>query len=411
MEDDYKNHHYVPQWYQKKFMIDGESLLWYLDLKPRTFTSSNGKTYNQKSLRRQGSAKCFAQNDLYTTSLTSIRSKDVEKYFFGRIDSQGKTAVDFWNEFNHTTSPHDFFEGLLTYMSTQKLRTPKGLSWLKEYSGSLDKNKILATMVNIRNIYCATWADCVWQIADAELSAIKFIVSDHPVTVYNRACGPKSGWCSGSNDPDILYNATHTIFPLSFDKVLIMTNLSWVRNPYQKEMNLKPNPELFRDTIIRINDIQITRKMSDQEVLEINFIIKSRACQFIAAAKEEWLYPEKNISKSNWNTFGNGYLCMPDPRSIHLGGELFWGGLNGSPGGAMDEYGRSPFNPEYRREGTSLKEGPTLHRFQGEFSRLHGKRRRGRSISVMDLDNEEDDDDFHQYHLGLEQQYKKKNKH
>jgi hypothetical protein len=49
---------------------------------------------------------------------------------------------------------------------------------------------------------------------------------------------------------------THTYFPLSIGKILILTNLAWVRNPYQSERKVHPNPMLFRDTIFMFTDIQ-----------------------------------------------------------------------------------------------------------------------------------------------------------
>ncbi|MFY9457635.1 MAG: hypothetical protein WAP23_01755, partial [Candidatus Spechtbacterales bacterium] len=134
---------------------------------------------------------------------------------------------------------------------------------------------------------------------------------------------------------------------------------------------------------------------------EINFIIKSRASRYIAAAKEEWLYPERHISKSNWNTFGHGYLLMPDPRAIHWGGEIMWGNNDGT-GGAMDEYGRRPWDPDYNKESKTHSEGDTLQWFQGEFAKLFGPYRRGRCMQAMTIENERDSEEFHQYHLGLQ---------
>jgi hypothetical protein len=67
-------------------------------------------------------------------------------------------------------------------------------------------------------------------IADASFSPTKFIVSDHPVTLYNPGCFPQSKCCRGHQDPDIRLVGTHTIFPLSRDKLLILTNVSWVRS-------------------------------------------------------------------------------------------------------------------------------------------------------------------------------------
>ncbi len=63
--------------------------------------------------------------------------------------------------------------------------------------------KALIELQRMQDLYCATWTECVWQIADASQSQTKFIISDHPVTVYNRACPHLSKYCSGANDPDI----------------------------------------------------------------------------------------------------------------------------------------------------------------------------------------------------------------
>ena len=64
------------------------------------------------------------------------------------------------------------------------------------------------------------------------------------------------------------------MFPLSLDRILILTNLSWVRNPYQSETRLRPNPNPLRSAIFSMLDIQTERRLSEQEVRQINFIIK-----------------------------------------------------------------------------------------------------------------------------------------
>jgi hypothetical protein len=216
-------------------------------------------------------------------------------------------------------------------------------------------------------------------------------------------------WCRENSDPDIAFQGTHTIFPLSLEKILILTNLSWVRNPYQSEVRLRPNPNPWRTTIFSFLDIQTLRHLQEQEVREINFIIKNRALHYIAAAKEEWLYPDRYVSKSNWNEFGHGYLLMPDPRGIQLGGEIFIG-YRGGGAASFDAYGRRPWQPDYDKESKGLIEGPSLDRFKGEFARLFGPFRRGRAFSFDRLDNEHDDDEYHQYHLSLEAKQKKPRK-
>lgn len=82
------------------------------------------------------------------------------------------------------------------------------------------------------------------------IAPTKLIVSDHPVTVYNRACSPNSlHWCQGADDPDIRLHATHTLFPLSLDRLLILTNRSWACSPRRLAIESRPNPDLFRGAV------------------------------------------------------------------------------------------------------------------------------------------------------------------
>lgn len=403
MSTEYRNNHYVPEWYQKRFIDPGQKdrVLYYLDLDPDTLEDSRGISHTARALLRTGPKQCFTEADLYTTRFGELESTKIEQLFFGQIDSNGRKAVEYFETFKHPSINEKAFNDLLLYMSTQKLRTPKGLRWLSDQINLNDQNKVLGFMLNLRQVYCAIWTECIWQIADATQSETKFIISDHPVTVYNRRCGPRSMWCRGANDPDIRYHATHTIFPLSLEKILIFTNLSWVRNPYQKEIDLRPNPNFFRGAIFKVTDIQVLRHLSEQEIREINFIIKSRAFRYVAAGKEEWLYPEKYVSKSDWHDYGNGYLLMPDPRTVNYSDLVMMGNKNGVVTG-FDAYGRRPWQPDFNKEeDEGRKEFDTLHRFKGEFAQLFGQYRRGRSYEMTQLDNERDSDDYHQYHLSL----------
>ena len=160
---------------------------------------------------------------------------------------------------------------------------------------------------------------------------------------------------------------------------------------------------------MKITDIQTARFLSEEEVRQINFIIKSRAHRYIAAAKEDWLYPEKYISKSDWYNYGYGYLLMPDPRAVVYGGQIIIGHKDGTAS-AFDEYGRRPGQEGFKGFDKSGVEEDwnTLHRFQGEFARIFGPYRRGRAFNTTKIDNERDDDEYHQYHLNLENEYKKK---
>lgn len=193
-QDSFRHNHYVPEWYQKRFMPSGQSQYHYLDLTPETCVQ-NGHKYKRRDLQFWGAGKCFAQEDLYTTRWDALENVDIEKYFFGKIDSSGKKAVEYFNNFAHPDVHDTAFHDLMTYMSVQKLRTPKGLRWLREVTCAPDRNTVLITLQGIQNMFCAIWTECVWQIANATNSQTKFIISDQPVTIYNRACFPGSRWC------------------------------------------------------------------------------------------------------------------------------------------------------------------------------------------------------------------------
>ncbi len=407
MSGEYRNNHYVPVWYQKRFLPprQRDKELYYLDLKPDTVTDSRGRLHTKNAVHRLGFRHCFAAKDLYTTRFGSAESTEIEQLFFGPLDAKGRESTEYFTHFEHPSVEKDAFQNALVYMSTQKLRTPKGLGGLMDRVGTTDQDVVLQRMLGIRQLHCAVWTECVWLIADSSQTETKLIISDHPVTVYNRRCGPRSMWCRGYNDPDIGLHGTHTIFALSMEKVLILTNLSWVRKPYQSEVDQRPNPQPWRTAMFNFMEIQTRRHLSEQEVREINFIIKSRALRYVAAARPEWLYPEKFVSKSQWNVFGDGYLLMPDPRGVRFGGEIVIRYRDGRAT-SFDAYGRRPWQPGYNREFESQSEFSSLQRFQGEFARLYGPRRRGRSFAFMQLDPETDDEDFHRYHLGLEEKYK-----
>ena len=129
----FRNNHYVPQWYQERFLDAHakDAKYWYLDLTPETIVANNGKSYVRKNLLHWGAPSCFCETDLYTTKLGSWESTDIERLFFGRIDNAGKRAVEWFDNFDHThfSADSDAFHDLLTFMSVQKLRTPKGIDF------------------------------------------------------------------------------------------------------------------------------------------------------------------------------------------------------------------------------------------------------------------------------------------
>lgn len=377
-----------------------------LDLQPEEVLSGNVK-YRRRSLRLWSPDKVFAQNDLYATKWGTTVNTDIEKFFFGRLDAAASKALDYFTSFDYSKFDERSFQTMLRYLSVQKLRTPKGLAYLTSLLQLDDPNLPLLTLQQLEEMYCAIWTDAVWQIADASQSPTKFIISDHPVTVYNRACPPLSKYCVGHNDPDIRWTATHTYFPLSLDKVLIFTNLSWVRDPYQNEVRAHPNQRLFRTAMFLFTSIQTGRTLTEDEVLQINSITKRRAYRYVAAAEEEWLYPEKRVSTDHWRKLGDGYLLMPEPRLIHMGGEIFLGYKDGTSD-AFGPYGHKPWQRGYKDEARERRESEALQRFQAEWALKHGSKYTAHNEEFMGRSLRESGPEMMDHYKDIVRRYRRK---
>lgn len=404
----FRLNHYVAEWYQRRFLPTDarEQKFYYLDKTPDTIVNK-GHRYQRTDVLRWGPDRCFYQRDLYTARFGAAVSTEIEEAFFGPMDAAGLKAVEYFATFRHPSVEHRLFNHFLSYLSLQKLRTPKGLTVLADMVHSNDQNELLFRLQELHQMYCALWTECAWQIVDASQSPTKFIVSDHPVTAYNQACFPASKWCLEHRDPAIWWSGTHTLFPLSLDKLLILTNLSWVRNPYGNPMHARPNPELFRPAMLDVRAIQTERHLDEREVRVINHIIKQRALRYVAAAEKEWLYPERQIGQVRWDKLTERYFLMPDPRSMVFSTQIVVGYKSG-PAQAYDEYGHHPGQPGFGDQNRQNKEMNSFLAFQGEFARLHGPKRRGRSFELDRLSPVEDDPDFHKYHLKLENDCKKR---
>jgi uncharacterized protein DUF4238 len=404
----YRQNHYVPVWYQERFLPPEikEQKSYYLDLKPDTVVS-NGRPHKRAAVLRWGPKRCFKQQDLYTTRYGNWISTEIEEEFFGKVDAEARPALDYFANFTHPSAEADPFHQLMRYMSIQKLRTPKGLADLGERTRRVDKNHVLMALQELQQIFCSIWTECVWSIADASQSPTKLLLSDHPVTVYNQGCFPASDWCRNHRDPDIWLTGTHTVFPLTLDKVLILTNLSWARYPYSNPIKKRPNPNPFRPAMFNFTQIQTKRMLVEDEVVAINHIIKSRAHRYVAAADKAWLYPEEKIGARRWDKFGKDYLLMPDPRSMTFSDQILIGYGEGRGSDAFDAYGQRPGQPGFDDKARHEFEWEAFHAFQGEFARRFGRKRRGVSFEFMRPDKAEDTEDYHRYHLGLEQKCKK----
>jgi hypothetical protein len=118
-----KRNHYVPQWYQNRFVKEEQPQYWCLDKSKE----SDNTYYNiPKSF--------FQQKHLYTIELFGQKSDALEKLLFGDIDVRGHKAIDIitikdgWN----TEHGHRGWQDFIEFMNAQKLRTPKGLDWIRK---------------------------------------------------------------------------------------------------------------------------------------------------------------------------------------------------------------------------------------------------------------------------------------
>jgi hypothetical protein len=97
---------------------------------------------------------------------------------------------------------------------------------------------------------------------------------------------------------------------------------------------------------------------------------------------------------------------MPDPRSVIVSEEIMIGHENRPPE-IFDAYGRRPGQPGFKDENLAKRERETHYSFQGEYARLFGPKRRGISHDLGGGQESEDSSEFHQWHLSLEQKYRR----
>src|SRR5688572_14739660 len=136
-------HHYVPRWYQKRFLLPGQSKYYLLDLRPDTLVSGRVR-YERRAVRHLGPASCFYEDKLYTLKLGNWSTDEIEKRFFGAIDTQGRRAVEVFTDYSgYSKAVHENFNALPTYMDAQRFRTPRGLDHLRSLADLRDHNRAL----------------------------------------------------------------------------------------------------------------------------------------------------------------------------------------------------------------------------------------------------------------------------
>lgn len=341
-----RNNHYVPQWYQEGFFEPGQNTLAYLDMQPCRKVLRNGRVIIANSLFDAPTSRAFRQLDLYSTFFGTSVNDEIERRLFGNIDGRGSKAVRAFVGAD-VREWHHHFQTLFEFIDIQKIRTPKGLDWLKAQYPRLTQNELMVEMQGIRMMHCTIWTEGVREIVSAEDAGVKFILSDHPVTIYNYAVAPDAQGCSYPYDPSIALKASQTIFPFSRDYCLILTNLEYARDPSARPLDKRTFARNFRNSMVRTDAFVRTRKLTDHEVTRINFILKARACRYIAAGRKDWLYPERTVTEP-WRDIA-ATLMPPKDELWHFGGEMF-AQFNDGYVHYQDEFGRTEKGRDFLRK-------------------------------------------------------------
>ncbi len=333
-----RNNHYVPQWYQAGFFEPGRSSLAYVDMTPDRRVLPDGRVIVQNSAWDDTStSRAFRQKDLYSTFFGTSVNDEIERRLFGDIDGRGSKAVRAFIGTDECEW-HQHFETFFEFLDIQKIRTPKGLDWLKAQYPAISQNELMFEMQGIRMLHCTIWVGGVREIVSAEDSDVKFITSDHPVTIYNHAVPPTDGVCAYPLDPGIALRGSQTLYPMDRDHCLILTNLEYAKDPSTDPLQKRTFARNYRQSVTKIDSFIRERKLTAQEVAEINFIIKKRARRYIGGGRKEWLYPERTVTRP-WSELRKT-LMPPELGLFEFGGEIFVQYESGDVH-YQDEFGRT----------------------------------------------------------------------
>lgn len=330
-----RDNHYVAQWYQKGFMSDGENKLWHLTTK--MILLPNGELKKIENKKKFTSAQKFYAKDLYSIFFGENVNDEIERKLFGPIDNNGFKAINAFLT-DDQTEWHNNFLNFFTYMDAQRIRTPKGLDWLMSKYPTLNQIQLMSEMQKIRLINCSLWSECIRELVSAEESEVKFVISDHPITIYNKACPPDSDYCEYPNDPDIAFKGSQTLFPLDKNRCLILTHNEYAKDPINTDpLELRANIKRSRESFVSTVEFINTRKLTLEEVTKINYIFKKCSKESIAAGCEDWLFPENEI-KVEWGELQD--VLLPPKDKIHTYDDMFVKFDDGSIH-YQDQYGRS----------------------------------------------------------------------
>jgi hypothetical protein len=312
------SHHYVPQWYQRKFLPAEGGEFFVLDKTPATSVQcADGRVrpIGARTILRRGTHKLFQRAGLYSVALRGVPEDAIERFLFGKIDNDGARASALFCSWPRSMgfgpprgefpdgygNPGHRMMDLLTFMNAQKVRTPKGIDQIRHSLARAGKiaagnNAVMAYLMARRQLNCTVWAEGVWEIFSAKESKTKFLLADDPVTQYNCDCYPASDPCRYPWDPNAFWRGTRVIYPLSADQLLVISHVEHVDDPSrQKARRDRRNARSYDEAVVSYADI-----INERKVATVNWILKTRAVKYVASVTEDDLYPEKIVGNPRW---------------------------------------------------------------------------------------------------------------
>lgn len=325
-----------------------------------------------REIERWGPPKCFQEANLYSVQVPGFPKDQFEKAFFGEYDASGAAAVEEVAKAGHRVAiSHSGYQNFFAYLSIQALRTPKGLAWLMNRLGvGATKRELLELLAHLRYIRSVMWVESFQEVLYTDSKDIGFLITDHPVTSYNKACHSESAECRFPNDPDPAWKGTQTIFPMDAKRCFVLTHAEYAHNQNITHQLRRPrtNARLFGNTIAKTHQI-VHREVSENEVASINQILKLRAKRYLAAPHEHWLYPEEVCERIQWPNLGTP--LVPKTELWRNTGGVYIG-LKGGGVYSQDAFGRAPQTPEEQR------------RIEQEMEAMHAQLRRALANSGTD---------------------------
>lgn len=376
--------HYVPQWYQRRFFEPGSgaTTLFYLDTTPDKIPLPNGRVKLKKSLYEQGPKMCFKQDHLYTLVFGERATDVIEKRFFGDLDRRGDEAVRFFENYSYREGAHEAFPAMLDYLAAQLFRTPKGLQLIRVLARAQDHQRALHALLSYWDLYKTIWHEGVWEVFHCKNSPTKFILSDSPVTTYNKRVFPGSAEVLRFGIALFERVGTHLLFPLGPEHCLCVTNLQYVRNPKANLTKFRENPRYYGQGLFDLRKVQRGREISEDEVIAVNHVLKTNALRYVASSREDWLYPEKRLKEKFWPKVGGPYFLHPDPRKVSFTTAIISGGGKG-PSLGTNEYGHYDIDNKRAKELRAIE----WNTFQAAKAAWDERdRKAGRAPPTMDRD-------------------------